>query len=64
LDHIRPWADLKSAGDGVKYIPAGVLKQAENLGTGEPIAEKRRRTRRHKAAARIERSEGVAAGRT
>ncbi|KIM88481.1 hypothetical protein PILCRDRAFT_3459 [Piloderma croceum F 1598] len=51
LDHIRPWADLKSVGDGVKYIPAGVLKQAENLGPGEPTAEKRRRTRRHRAAA-------------
>jgi hypothetical protein len=50
LDHMRPWADLKSAGDGVKYIPAGVLKQAENIGPGEPIAEKRRRTRRNRVA--------------
>ena len=32
LDHMRPWANLKNASDGVRYIPVPALEQVESGG--------------------------------
>jgi hypothetical protein len=47
LDNTRPWADLKSAGSGVRYVPAPVSVQSRDEGIEEGAVGRRRRRRRH-----------------
>jgi hypothetical protein len=48
LDPTRPWADLKSAGHGVKYVPSPALEREGDEGTGESAEGQRRKTRRNR----------------
>jgi len=48
LDPMRPWADLKSAGEGVKYTPTAVLEPEGDMVAEERTGQLKNRTRRHR----------------